>query len=585
MRRSYVAPLLLIAGALAGCDTALFVAPQAGGSLARLSIAHSVATANAAEDAAWAQVDRVRVRLAGAGVNVDETVVLTPGQDRVSLQLELAAGQRQYQLDVRLQRGDDVLFRDVREVTLASGETTPVEVSMEPVAARIELPLELPAFSGVGDTMTVPVRVLFATGDVIARDVVWSSSDTKVVEVDAAGRVTTRGPGAARIHARFGETEASTAVRVRIPPVPEHALAAGIRHSCVLNEDGAAFCWGDNSAGQLGNGTNTSSANPVAVAGNLVFTQISAGGLSTCALTWDAVAYCWGAGALGVGVGANAPVDVSAGLRFTSLSVSGSTYACGIATDGRAYCRGGNAQGQLGRGDTVSVSTPAPVSGSIEFRSISAGLLHTCGLDMDGRAHCWGWNADSQTGSGIVMARVLLPAPVTGGQLFSSISAGPVTPCGATAGGAYCWGSNYFGVIGAGHTEMTEHEAPVPVAGGIAFASVILGNENYIFTPACGLTVAGDAFCWGANIAGQLGTTAPLETCTPNQNPFACIGQPVPVAGSLSFATLAVGGQHACGITADRRIFCWGGNPFGQLGTGGTTGSATPVQVAGGIRP
>jgi hypothetical protein len=175
-------------------------------------------------------------------------------------------------------------------------------------------------------------------------------------------------------------------------------------HTCAITLDGAAYCWGNNVAGQLGTGLTGHSAVPVPVAGSHQFVAITAGSGTVCALTSSGQAYCWGdgtTGALGDGAAAvrRSPVPVAGNLSFQALS-AGVTHSCGIATEGAAYCWGGNFYGQLGNGTTASTTSPVAVAGGHRFIAISAGPEHTCGVRTDGRAMCWGRGHTSQLGDG-----------------------------------------------------------------------------------------------------------------------------------------------------------------------------------------
>src|SRR5262249_42139493 len=73
-------------------------------------------------------------------------------------------------------------------------------------------------------------------------------------------------------------------------------------HNCALAADGSAWCWGMNSYGELGNGSQADSSRPVRVAGGLQFVSISAGRFHTCGVTREDVVWCWGGfGGLGTG--------------------------------------------------------------------------------------------------------------------------------------------------------------------------------------------------------------------------------------------------------------------------------------------
>jgi len=143
-------------------------------------------------------------------------------------------------------------------------------------------------------------------------------------------------------------------------------LAAGSVHTCGLTAAGEAYCWGSNDFGQLGDGTVANRQVPTAVVGGITFAHLAAdaGGQHTCALDGAGSAYCWGdnsAGQLGDGTRTNrlSPTPVAGGLTFTNLSGGGS-HTCGVATAaGAAYCWGANATGQLGDGTRVDRLMPA----------------------------------------------------------------------------------------------------------------------------------------------------------------------------------------------------------------------------------
>jgi alpha-tubulin suppressor-like RCC1 family protein len=72
------------------------------------------------------------------------------------------------------------------------------------------------------------------------------------------------------------------------------AISAGAYHTCAVRSDGAAYCWGDNIFGEIGNGTTTNSTTPVPVTGITTAVAIDAGGYHTCTLLTSGAAYCWG---------------------------------------------------------------------------------------------------------------------------------------------------------------------------------------------------------------------------------------------------------------------------------------------------
>src|SRR5207247_2072870 len=153
--------------------------------------------------------------------------------------------------------------------------------------------------------------------------------------------------------------------------------AGGGFHTCGVMATGAAYCWGSNGFGQLGDGAPTNMDNstnvPVPVAGGLSFAAVRHGHDHTCRVTTAGATYCWG---------------------------RGSMLTAGLAGPGGAYCWGGYRYGHLGDGTTPSRSPPGPASG-VRFAAVGAGgCFHTCGVTATGVAYCWGDNHAGQLGDG-----------------------------------------------------------------------------------------------------------------------------------------------------------------------------------------
>jgi len=321
------------------------------------------------------------------------------------------------------------------------------------------------------------------------------------------------------------------------PDAGAATVSAGGEHTCTLTTSGGVKCWGDNSGGQLGNGTTTDSSTPVDVFGlTSGVAAISAGGSHTCALTTGGGVKCWGQntyGQLGYGTTTNSVVPVNVtGLTSGAAAVSaGSAHTCAITTGGGAKCWGNNIAGQLGNGTTTGPlmcsfipcgTTAADVTGLTSgVADISAGGVHTCAVTTGGGVKCWGGNGSGQLGNGTTTS-----------------SSTPVDVTGLTSGVAAVWAGSFY------HT--------------------------------CALTTGGGAKCWGLNSSGQLGNGTTTNTGC------GCIQSPVDVTGLTSgVAAVSPGGYHTCALTTVGGAKCWGNNGNGQLGDGTTTGSSIPVDVFG----
>ena len=197
---------------------------------------------------------------------------------------------------------------------------------------------------------------------------------------------------------------------------PSTNITAGDSHTCALISDGTVTCWGNNYSGQLGDGSNTDSHVPVAVTGgaltNKTVTDITAGGGHTCALISDGTVTCWGnngAGQLGDGsnTDSNVPVAVAGGALTNKTVIditAGGNHTCALISDGTVTCWGWNGYGQLGDGSNTARNVPVAVTGGAltnkTVTQITAGDYHTCALISDGTVTCWGKNSAGQLGTG-----------------------------------------------------------------------------------------------------------------------------------------------------------------------------------------
>jgi alpha-tubulin suppressor-like RCC1 family protein len=322
--------------------------------------------------------------------------------------------------------------------------------------------------------------------------------------------------------------------------------------------------------------------------------RLIAGEKNTCALSSERDVYCWGLSSSFWEYGAPpetkpggfAPVPAAVpSLERLALGVG--THFCGIAVDQSARCWARGTFGQLGGGAPGDTGNAVvTVTGGIEWADISVGRLTTCGLSESGAGYCWGHNQRGEVGDSSIAlaAHTLVPNEVEGGRTFKSIVAGWLHACGiTTAGEAFCWGGNHSGQMGIGAIDEDQRRSPMPVNGGHTFAQITLGSRY-----TCGLTTDGEAYCWGENGAGQLGDGTRDNRSVPTQ-----------VAGGLRFVRIvassgfgdgsfaprpttlqgAVG--HTCALTAAGVAYCWGWNGNGELGDGTNVDRLTPQRVAG----
>jgi len=331
------------------------------------------------------------------------------------------------------------------------------------------------------------------------------------------------------------------------------AVATGWAHSCAIDGTGQAWCWGENEYGQLGCTAAVGEANsgtpyidtPCAVetVTPMELTSIASSSVATCGLDLSGSAICWGYGIpfapLRAPIGPTA-VDTTEHIILLRAQMADPDM-CGLSAIGTRYC--------WGLGETTAERLVATLQDDSSLQFVDIGLSQGwgCGVTRDSEAWCWGSNWFGQLGAGTVgqfEGPVTSPVPikVVGDRSYVSVVTGLQHTCALdTEGAAWCWG-----LIPGGDAYGT----PQPVPGNLRFAAIFAGGG---FT--CGLDNDGKAWCWGLGYFGELGNGGNSDSLAP-----------VAVAGNLYFSTLALGGGHACGITTDQQLYCWGSNEFGQLG-------------------
>ena len=346
-------------------------------------------------------------------------------------------------------------------------------------------------------------------------------------------------------------------------------VAVGGAFGCLLTVAGGVRCWGQNTSGQLGDGTTTNRKAPVDVTGlTSGVAAISAGSNTACALMVGGGVKCWGDGTNGTlgnggSVNSSVPVDVT-GLTAGVSSISvGTAFACAVTTAGGAKCWGYNGNGQIGNNTVVTATTPVDVSTLTSgVSAVSAGMTHACALQTTGAAKCWGAGTLGQLGNNTsVDSKVpVQPTGLTTGVVF--IQAGYKQTCASTTGGVVqCWGQNNYGALftSKGGANILVPTTVPELASATAFALGQMAD--------CANFANSTPKCWGQN-NGTFGNGTGAGTV--NNTPTA-------TTGITDASYITQNGQVACAVVTNAVVKCWGQNVAGEVGNGTTTAQYSPV--------
>jgi alpha-tubulin suppressor-like RCC1 family protein len=358
-----------------------------------------------------------------------------------------------------------------------------------------------------GTSSPIPVSVTLATG---VTPVAISEDDHTSLALGSDHKVYAWGNNDSGQLGNGSTTDSPTPVPVSLPAgVRAIAVSEGLDTSLALGSNGTVYAWGSNVAGQLGDGTFTGpqtcgttacSMTPVAVtmSRGVRVSAIAEGGHGTSlALGWNGRVYAWGdnsSGQLGDGTTTGpgtcngaacsvTPVTVSLprGVRATAVSAGGST-SMALSWGGRVYAWGDNTDGQLGNGSTTSSDTPVRVSlpRGVAARKISAGGSTSMALSWGGRVYAWGDNTDGQLGNGSTTSsdtpvQVSLP----GGVRAIAVAAGAATSLAVGSNHlVYAWGNNDSGQLGNGSTTGSATPVQASLPSQAAASAVAEGSET-----------------------------------------------------------------------------------------------------------
>lgn len=370
----------------------------------------------------------------------------------------------------------------------------------------------------------------------------------------------------------FSGPEVTPLVQVDAGPEPDAPIvvlgacdAVGIvadaNQTCARAGDGSAYCWGESDRGQLGvaprenlcaAGSCSPAARKLTLSG---VTTLGLGGYGGCATAGGGTTSCWGLNAFGeYGDGSltdQNPLGTVAQRAGATAIAGGVFHMCSLAA-GHVSCSGKNDFGEVGNGAVGQVATATDVVQGAT--SLGVGTYISCAIDATAGLSCWGRNDFKQIDP--TQANKLAPTKVAGLTTATQVVAGVYHLCVVHADhSASCWGGNAVGQLGTGVTSGIEAPSTVLVPNVVELSAGLYHT--------CARDAAGAVWCFGENY-----------TATPTKI-------------ALPAAAIAVtsGDEHDCAVTSDHRVFCWGANNFGQLGSGTSSGARMPAPVLAKLCP
>ena len=375
-----------------------------------------------------------------------------------------------------------------------------------------------------------------------------------------------------------GETVTLTA-----PAAPDIRLASidtGGTSSLGIGSDGQLYAWGDNTQGQLGDGTTSQHTRPTRVSRpdgtdtTFTWVQAAAGRTHSAAIGSDGQLYAWGDNAQGqLGDGTTSqharPVKVSmpdgTDTGFTWLrAAAGDGYTMALGSDGNLYAWGslpgglGDTAHTTGSSSPVRVALPQDAPPAFRYEQIAAGDTHAAAIGSDGNLYTWGDNTHGQLGHDDTGTPAAAADPQQPAGYVQASAGGDTTLAIDRQGRLWAWGRLANGT----DTTTPTRIRPAGTTDTYRFTHVSTGRNYSVATGQDHRT-----WTWGDNTSGQLGHT----TGTP--------GIPTVIAG-LNTTLTASGGDTTIAIDTNGDTQAWGDNTNGQAGHGDTQPTPAPRKAA-----
>lgn len=342
-------------------------------------------------------------------------------------------------------------------------------------------------------------------------------------------------------------------------------IASGYNHTVAIKTEGTLWAWGNNSVGQLGNGTTTNRNVPTNIGTTSDWKTVAIGTNHTVALKMDGSLWAWGdnqTGELGDGttINKNIPVQIGTAQDWRMVA-AGNQYTVALKTDGTLWAWGDNYFGQLGDGTSTDKRIPVQIGTAKDWQTITVGYYHTIGVKTDGTLWTWGGNDSGQLGDGTT-TKSYTQKKIGTATDWKTVTAGDShTIAVKTDGTLWAWGKNTYGELGSGTTTVSY--IPTKIGTSTDWKDVNSEGSHTI-----AIKTDGTLWAWGNNFYGELGNGTTIKSLFPIQ-----------IGSANNWQAVSAGRDHTVALKTDGTLCTWGYNSSGQLGDATNADKNVPTLI------
>ncbi len=345
-------------------------------------------------------------------------------------------------------------------------------------------------------------------------------------------------------------------------------ISVGNYNMVTIKSDGTLWTWGDNTYGQLGNGSVVDEHSPIQMGSDYDWVFSNTGTTTTHAIKADGT--LWGCGLnsfgqLGDGTTIDKSTLVQIGTDADWVKVStGTNSTVALKADGTIWAWGNNDYGQLGNGTLVGELSPIQIGTESNWSSITEGNYSTVALKADGTIWACGWNNNGQLGDGTLIDKSTL-IQIGIGTNWIFITEGNASTMTIKADGTlWACGWNNNGQLGDG--TLIDKSTLIQIGIGTNWDTV-----NTMSASSLGVKTDGTLWAWGDNYYGQLGDGTTVDKHSPIQ-----------IGTGADFTSISIRGASTAIIKLDGTLWTCGLNNHGQLGDSTIINKSTLAQIISG---